>query len=458
RYDLQLPLTDPLDRKLAYVPGRQSQVVKGALPGMVFPGDEGITRGIVAADRNNFAPRVGLAWDPAGDGKTAVRAAFGVFYGSIGGNMWNATADNQPFSIRQRFNTPGTLSDPYSTLPGGVSPFPYSYSPDNIRFVFPTAIQGPSLDFRLPYVYQMNLTVQRQLTKDLGVTAAYVSTLGHKFRFNRDLNYPVFRAGATTGNVDARRPILPGQLSTIQLIESVLNSAYHGMQLTVEKRLARNFSFKAFYTLGKAIDTADSQDDTSGGVQNMNNIAADRSRADSDRRHNFVLSGIWRGNYFNDWHRAARAILNGWSLSAIVSLRSGRPLTITNGSDANLDGNSSDRANLAGNPLLDHNRPRSEVVAAWFDTAAFAPAVVGTDGTAGRNIIDGPGLKNVDLGIFRDFSFTERFKLQFRAEATNAFNLVNLNNPTTSRNSSQFGRITTARTMREMQLGLRLTF
>ncbi|MGH9769618.1 MAG: carboxypeptidase regulatory-like domain-containing protein, partial [Blastocatellia bacterium] len=440
RYDLQLPLKDPLDRKLTFIQGRQSRVVPNAFPGMLFPGDEGIGRGIAPADRNNFAPRIGLAWDPFGDGRTAVRAAFGVFYGTIGGNMWNGTADNQPFSIRQRFNTPGTLSDPYSTLPGGVSPFPYSYSPNSIRFILPAAIGGHSLDFRMPYVYQMNLTVQKQLTNDLGVTAAYVGSLGHKFRLNRDLNYPVFRAGATTGNVDARRPILPGQLSAIRNTESVLNNAYHGMQLTAEKRFARNFSFKAFYTFGKSLDTADSQDDTAGDVQDMNNIAGERGRTEFDRRHNFVLSGIWRGNYFNNWHPAARAILNGWSLSAIVSLRSGRPLTITNGSDANLDGNSNDRANLAGNPVLDHNRQRSEVVAAWFNTAAFAQTPVGTQGTAGRNIIDGPGLKNVDLGVFRDFNFTERFKLQFRAEATNAFNLVNLNNPTTSRNSSQFGR------------------
>lgn len=458
RYDLQLPLTDPLDRKLTFVQGRQSQVVPAAFPGMLFPGDEGIGRGIVAADKNNFAPRIGLAWDPTGAGKTAVRAAFGIFYGSMGGNMWNGTADNQPFSIRQQFTNPGTLTDPYSFQPGGVSPFPYSYAPDNIRFILPAAIGGPSLDFRIPYVYQMNLTVQRQLTKDLGVTAAYVSTLGHKFRLNRDINYPVFRAGATTGNVNARRPILPGQLGAISMVESITNTAYHGLQLTAEKRLARNFSLKAFYTFGKAIDTAGSQSDTTDSVQNFNNIRAERGRADSDRRHNFVMSGIWRVNYFKDRHPLARALVDGWSLSAIVSLRSGRPLTITNGSDANLDGNNNDRANLVGDPVLDPNRPRSEVVERWFNTAAFAAVPVGTDGTAGRNIIDGPGLKNVDLGIFRDFSFTERFKLQFRAEATNALNIVNLNNPVTGRNSAQFGQIRDARTMREIQLGLRLTF
>jgi hypothetical protein len=171
-----------------------------------------------------------------------------------------------------------------------------------------------------------------------------------------------------------------------------------------------------------------------------------------------VLSGIWRIDYVKEWHSVARAILNGWSLSAIVSMRSGRPLTITNGSDANLDGVNNDRANLVGDPVLDPDRPRNEVVDRWFNTAAFAQVPVGTEGTSGRNIIDAPGLKNVDLGIFRDFNLTERFKLQFRAEATNAFNIVNLNSPVTGRSSGQFGQIRDARTMREIQLGLRLTF
>src|SRR4029453_8703589 len=172
-----------------------------------------------------------------------------------------------------------------------------------------------------------------------------------------------------------------GQLGAIQLFESITNTSYHGLQLTVEKRLARNFSFKAYYTFGKAIDSAGSQSDTSATVQNWNNIRADRGRADSDRRHNFVFSGIWLIDYVKGWHPAVRAIANGWSISAIVTMRSGGPLTITNGSDANLDGNNNDRANLAGNPVLDPNRPRNEVVAAWFNTAAFASVPNGQDGT-----------------------------------------------------------------------------
>ncbi len=459
RYDLQLPYTDPLDRKLTYVAGKQSQIVKTAPIGLLFPGDAGVLRGIVAADRNNISPRIGFAWDVKGDGKTAVRGSFGIFYGSMSGNEWNATADGQPFTTRQRFTDVKSLSDPYGNLPGGLSPFPYSYDPSSPRFLAPSGVTGPSLDFRLPYTYQMNLSVQRQITSDLSVTASYVSSLGHKLPFDRDVNYPVLTATANANNFNDRRPILPGTMANITLIESILNTAYHGLQFTAEKRFTKSFSFKGFYTFGKSLDGAPLQASTRGGAHNLNKLFLERGRTDNDRTHNFVISGIWEISYFKKLESAVlRALADGWSISAIASFRSGLPLTITSGRDNNFDGNTNDRADLIGDPVLDPNRSRAEVVAKWFNTGAFAQNANGKEGTAGRNIIDGPGLKNVDVGLFRSFSFTEQVKLQFRAEATNFFNIVSLSNPVTGRNSGTFGQIRTARPMRQFQFGLRLTF
>lgn len=458
RYDLQTPATDPHDRKLTFVHGVQSRVVPAAPPGLLFPGDPGVGRGIITTDKNNVAPRVGLAWDPLGDSKTSIRAAFGVFYGGISGNEWNATADNQPFTIRQRFNNVKSLTEPYGLLPGGVSPYPYSYTPADPRFVFPASIMGPSLDFRWPYTYQMNFSVQRQVRTDLSVEAAYVSSLARKLPFQRDLNYPVYGPGATTGNVNSRRPIQPGTLAVVGELNSIMNTAYHGLQLTADKRMSRNLQFKAFYTFSKSLEGARMQNDTTaGGVQNMNNLRADRGRTDGDRRHNFVASIVWQTAYFSNV-RVAHHLLDGWTVSAITTFRSGAPFTVTNGTDRNLDGNTNDRANLIGNPRLDPNRPRSETTAMWFDPAAFAITPLGQDGTSGRNILDAPGRRNVDVAVFRDFSIHERFTLQFRTEMTNAFNLVNLSGPTSGLNSSAVGQIRTAGGMREVQMGLRLRF
>jgi hypothetical protein len=152
-----------------------------------------------------------------------------------------------------------------------------------------------------------------------------------------------------------------------------------------------------------------------------------------------------------------------------VNLRSGLPFSVTSGKDTNFDGNTNDRANLVGNPVLDPGRARSAVVAEWFNTAAFVPPANGADGNSGRNILDGPGSRDVDLGIFRVFRIHEKIALQARGEATNVFNLVSLLIPSaglgTTSNPNQgvltsplFGQIRNAADMRQVQLGLRLTF
>jgi hypothetical protein len=460
RYELQLPMKDPRNRLITFLPGRRSTVVPGAPLGLLFPGDEGIHRGIVAADTNNFAPRLGMAWDPFGKGKTSIRAAAGMFYSSISGSAFAQLADRQPFTVRQQFNNVKSLTEPYALLPGGVSPFPYVYDPKNPRFLPEAATGGIATDFSWPYTYQLNFDIQHQLGRDISVSAGYMGTLARKFTFNRDVNYPYFTPNATAGNVNQRRPYLPGVLSTVSMIEPSATSSYHALLLTASKRMARNLSFKGYYTFSKAIDTSDLQNgQISSAVQNQTKLFLDRGRASNDRTHNFVLSGIWDINYVSAGHRVLRALANDWQLSAIVTLRSGSPLSISTGRDNNLDGNNNDRANLAGVPYLDPNRPRAETTAMWFNTAAFnSLATGGQDGTSGRNILEGPGSKNADLGLFRNVRLTERMKLQFRTEMTNAFNLVNLGNPTTSMNSAAFGAIRGARTMRQIQLGLRLNF
>jgi len=247
RYDVQMPYTDPQNRKLAYVPGRKSQVVPTAPEGLLFPGDEGVPRGIAKTDTNNIAPRLGFAWDPKGDGRMSVRAAAGVFYGSITGNEWNTTADNQPFTVRQSFPTVKTLSDPYGNLPGGVGPFPFVYDPSNPRFNLPAQVFGPSLDFVWPYTYQMNATVEKELFRQFSMSASYVGALGRRLPASIDRNYPVFGPGATTTNVNARRPYQPGTIGSARVLESIFHSDYHGLQLTGERRGAR-VSARAYYS------------------------------------------------------------------------------------------------------------------------------------------------------------------------------------------------------------------
>jgi hypothetical protein len=196
---------------------------------------------------------VGLAWDPFGDGKTSVRAGFGLFYGSISGNSWNFSAQGQPFEGILQLTNPTSLSNPYGTLPGGVSPFPYLYNSANPRFVAPIQIGGPPR----PYTLQSHFSVQRQVKKDVSVTVAYVGSAGRHLPFSVDANYPISGPGASAANVNARRPYLPGTLAVVSLYKSIINSSYNGLRTIVEKRLGAGFMLKGFYTFSKSLSGAE---------------------------------------------------------------------------------------------------------------------------------------------------------------------------------------------------------
>jgi hypothetical protein len=433
RYEVPTSMTDPLNRKMTFAPGVQSSVAPNAPIGLLFPGDPGVSRGVVEPSHKMLAPRFGLAWDPFGDGKTSIRAAAGIFYGSISSNNMNMTTDYQPFSARQTFANVKTLSDPYGNMVGG-SPFPISYDPRNPRFaLLPADVSTLAQNFHFPYTYQLNFSIQRQLRSDVSVTAAYVGALTHHLPFTVDKNYPIWNPTATTANLPTRRPYLPGTLGIIYYEDGIINSDYHGLQTSVQKRMSHGFTVQAYYVFSKSMEGAQTQNNQpTGGAEDFRNLSLERARTNNDRRHTFSLSALWQISYFKGSQAFVRNVLNGWSLSVIGTAKSGQPLTCTTGQDNNVDGSSTDRCDLAGDPYLDPSRSRSAVAAAWFNTAAFKAPAAGADGNTSRNLFDGPGQKLVDAALFRQFRLRESMKLEFRAEMTNSLNLVNLSNPTTT--------------------------
>jgi hypothetical protein len=464
RWDIQTPPTDPQDKESTYVPGVQSTVRPTAPLGILFPGDAGFTRGIVSVPLSHFSPRLGLAWDPFGDGKTAIRAGAGIFYGSVSGNQWNTTSNFEPFAIRLTFtnnnsatkSTGATLSNPYRGLVGG-DPFPY-----NGQFVNGGSIFGSSPSFNWPYTYQLNFSVQRQITSTLGVMASYVGSLSHNLPFAVDLNYPSF-VGATTSNVQARRP--NPAFGSVLSMQSGQTASYNGLQISATQRTSHHVSFNAFYIYSKTFDSVQLQNNTTQGlVQDFANMGEDRGRADTDMRHQIVVAMIWQPDYYTGGNSILRHVTKGWSISPILKWHSGFPFTVLNGADANLDGNNTDRAQLVADPLSGSCPSGAPLgsAACWFNTAAFAKNNptngAPVDGSSPRNFLNQPGYRDVDLAIFRTFKVSERFGLQFRGEALNVFNMVSLNAPNATVGTATFGQITSAQTMRQLQLGLRLAF
>jgi hypothetical protein len=230
------------------------------------------------------------------------------------------------------------------------------------------------------------------------------------------------------------------------------------LQLTLDKRFARGFSILSSYTLSKTYDHASENKQTGTTQTNPFDLDFDWGPANSDRRHRLVTSWLWEipGQFGQP---VLDAVLSGWSLTGIYVAQSGGGFTVTSGVDNARTGTGGQRADLIGDPELSSDRPTDERVRMWFNTAAFAPNALGTFGNSGRNMIRGPGLQQVDLGLHKTFPLTGAAKLQVRVEAFNAFNHVNFAQPNTSQNSSNFGRIlATATDPRIMQFALRVWF
>jgi Carboxypeptidase regulatory-like domain len=471
RYDLETSPVESQNLALAFRPNVQSTVVPSAPLGVVFPGDTGIPRGLVDTRWHHFSPRVGFVWDPFGNGKMAIRAGAGVFYGGVSGNEWNQPANGQPFAVRQLFTSIESLTNVYgnpASFPNG-DPFPYVYSPQNPRFLPAASIETIAKNYQWPYVYQLNAAVERQLPGQVSLTAAYVGTLSHDTPFSGDENYPVYAPGATTSqtSINSRRPYDPGVLGQIWWIESNQTASYNSLQVSVHKPLTRNLMLNGFYVFSKTFVSADSSGAGLSYAQDYDALWEERGPADWDQRHVASISGLWNLDYYRGPNSLFKELANGWTISPIVSLQSGAPVNILTGTNNNEDSYGNNRPNLVPgrNAFLNPHRSRSAAAAEWFNTAAFVtngPGLGigpgGADGNTPRDYLRAPGYRDVDLGIFRNINFERGISLQLRGEATNAFNLVSLSAPTASLASSLDGKITSASTPRVIQVGMRLTF
>ncbi len=516
RWDIDTVPVESLNRTASFVPGVQSTVSPVAPKGLLFPGDPGIGRGIITTKFHHLAPRVGFAWDPFGDGKTAFRGAAGVFYGTTSGNEWNQPGNGAPFAIRQTFGPLNSITNIYSTpgdfpstAPGGGI-FPYIYSPSAPKFFPSAAVESIDKNAQYPYIYQFNTSVQRQLPAQVTLTVAYVGTLSHNVPTMIDGNYAPYSTAFGTPSTSAtsvanRRqfdpcvgpcPTGPAGINTGTMGQNIYlitnqHANYNALQVSARKQLSHGFTISGFYVWSRALQssnesaigqmTAQDFGYLGGAFTATNNtlgavgggLAEERGPMDANRTNNAAISAIWNIDYFHGSSMFLKQALNGWQIAPVLYMTSGAPLNMTTGSNKNFDSSNANRPNAVPgvSPKLNHGcricTTGSELTA-WFNTAAFTnngpglPGGIGpggADGNVTRDSILGPGFRDMDLGIFRTVTFEHGIAFQFRAEATNALNWVSVGNPTTSLSSGNDGKITGAQgTQRVIQLGGRLTF
>ena len=455
RYELSAPLVWTTDLMPYFVPGQQSQTYPSAPPGLLYKGDPGYVRGGRKFDKNNLAPRIGFSWDPFGNGKTAVRGAYGIYYLAQYGDGIRAT---QPYIVSETVPLTPSLVNPWSTFPGG-NPFPID-PVKNPKFVYPVSVVHFDAAAATPYVQQVNFTVEREIFRNLTLQTSFVGAYGRKLEMNRDQNFPIYIPGASNANnYNARRPYLPGTYAQIADYQTTATSSYNALQIVANRRFSHGFSILADYTFAKSLDLVSSDNlNSTVSVTDNRNFGLDWGRADGQPTHIGKISLLWELPRTNRFAWVGKQILSGWQANVIWSAQSGLPFSVTAGQDTNVDGNNNDRGNLIGNPNLASGRSRAQIIQQYFNTAAFAIPAVGSDGTSGRNILTGPGFSNTNLSLFKLFRIRERDELQFRAEFFNAFNQVQLGNPTASLTSANFGQILSAAPARIIQFGLHYAF
>ena len=457
RYELAPRFSSSLNDLQTWRPGQQSTVIPSAPPGLVFQGDKGVPDSMAKLDKNNFAPRVGLAIDPFGDGKTAIHAGYGIFYATPYAD--SATyLQEQPVQVDYTVYVTPNLINPYANT---TNPFPYKLDPAHPFFIYPMLADSLAANITTPYVQQYSFRVQRQLRKDLSLQVGYVGNASRKLLEQLDINQPRFIPGqSTAANVNNRRPIQPGIIGQLSETQSAGNSHYDSLQVSVDRRFARGFTILANYTYGKTLDytSDDPSNPTDVIVVDSTNVRYDRGPSNFDIRHVFNISYLWELPSWKSLGFFGTKILGGWQINGLTRFQSGTPVNITSGQDVNLNGIANDRPNVVGTVAIPGDRSRDQQIAQYFNPGAFAQPTAGSLGTAGRNLLYGPGSQQWDCSLFRYFPIHERHRLQFRAEFFNVPNRVNLGNPVSTLSSGSFARIISAGSARVVQLGLKYTF
>jgi hypothetical protein len=455
RYELQ---TEPTERDGAMsnfdfatgkfvIESRHGQLAATAIPRLlsaypyVTSEQEGWGSDLLSMAHKDFAPRFGFAYRPFGGERTVIRGGYGIYY-----NMAPVFAGIRQLSW---LNPPFILTETFEAAAGAIPTLTFANPfPGQGTITANPSIYAVNRNLRDTYSQQMNLTVEREFMKNLGLRVTYVRNKSNRvpwYVYNRNL--PLVQ---TPGTIQSQVPYQP--FSTISTTDNDGNAQTNQLQIEATRRYANGLSLQASYTWTKAIDNVP----TSGTPQDPYNAALERANADGIRHHVFYASAVYTlpfgpGKRF--LHKGGRFV-EGWGVTGILQLRTGSPFNLS--FTPTQAGWYATRPNSLGPNLY----PATQSIAKWFNTGDFAAPAPFTFGTLGRNVLFGPGQRILDMGVIKDTRINERFKIQFRAEAFNLPNHPIFSNPAANISvPSTAGVIgSTAVDNRSLQFALRLLF
>jgi hypothetical protein len=444
-----------------FAAGVKSTVYRNAPAGLMFPGDPGYLSGNKTSrnDLMNLAPRLGVAWDPKGDGKTSIRASWGMFYDLPHTLFFYVYSSAPPWGNRVTLTNPaGGFANPWLGFPGG-DPFP---SVLNADFNFPS--QGSyatnNFDLKTTYLEQWNFSIQRQIARDWLISANYLGNNTLHLWTNTDLNPAVYLGPtSTTANTASRRVLSllnPAQgafYSSLPFLDDGGTASYNALLLSAQRRLSAGYTISANYTWSHCISDVATSEFRNSLYTNPADRRYDRGNcATGDRRHLLNVSAVMSAPRFAN--RLLENIAGNWRMSLIYRYQSAPYLTLSSGVDTALNGIGGQRANLvlpnavADNPTQDQ----------YFTPGAFAQPANGTFGNLGPSNILGRGTFNLDMGLTRGFRVREAQRIEVRAESFSLLNHPILGQPNTTLNGTSFGKTTSATGERILQFALKYTF
>jgi len=480
-WQIDTPLTDHFNHNLAinaYRTGQQSTVFPSAPAGLLFPGDQGISASGTRTRYNNFAPRIGFAWNPMK--KLTVRAGWGIYFDNSEEELTLQNLIAPPFALidfgagdvglTSSFARPFTDQTLTTTIPNKY-PFtpPTAGAAVNFGFFEPFSLNVMDPNFNTQYVMNTQLTVQYQVTPKILTTFSYVGAQGRRLEGVHELNPYNPAVCLATAGCAANRAfefVFPGvgTIDDASVFASVgeqstfLHSKYNSFQATVEKSLSHGLSLRAAYTFAHALDNGSSFE--AGNVIPSNfNLTYGNSAFDA--RHRLAAEYLYE---IPDWgfHHLPSRITKGWTIAGVTSLQTGFPIALSDSAFRSLQCTPVisfygcwDRPDIIAptkifsNPRTVQKLPNALGVTHtgnfYFDPSTLKREAIGTIGDAGRNLFHGPGINNTDLSFYKNTQITERLKLQLRADLFNAFNHASFSNPSGNVASANFGRILSTR-------------